>query len=69
MPAGDYAVTVWHDDNGNNQFDVDPATGHPLDGMAGIDVAALRGPPNFDQLKLTVPAAGLTAPIAMHYGR
>jgi uncharacterized protein (DUF2141 family) len=69
VPPGDYAVTVWHDDNGNQQFDVDPRTGRPLDGLAMAPVAGLRGPPTFDQLKVTIPAAGLAVPLAMHYTR
>jgi uncharacterized protein (DUF2141 family) len=69
VPAGDYAVTVWHDDNGNRQFDVDPATGRPLDGLAGMPTVGLRGPPTFDQVKMTIPAAGMTVPLAMQYSR
>ncbi|MEA3044501.1 MAG: hypothetical protein QOH47_2339 [Sphingomonadales bacterium] len=69
VPPGDYAVTVWHDDNGNQQFDIDPRTGRPLDGLAMAPVAGLRGPPTFDQLKVTIPAAGLAVPLAMHYSR
>ncbi|MEA3028800.1 MAG: hypothetical protein QOG13_125 [Sphingomonadales bacterium] len=69
VPPGDYAVTVWHDDNGNQQFDIDPRTGRPLDGLAMTPVAGLRGPPTFDQLKVTIPAAGLAVPLAMHYSR
>ena len=69
VPPGDYAVSVWHDDNGNQQFDVDPGTGRPLDGLAMTPVAGLRGPPTFDQVKLTIPAAGLAVPLAMQYSR
>ena len=69
VPPGDYAVSVWHDDNGNQQFDVDSATGRPLDGIASVNLDALRGPPTFDQVKVSVPAAGLTVPLAVRYGR
>ena len=68
VPAGDYAVTVWHDDNANRQFDIDRATGRPLDGLAPL-AAGLQGQPSFDQVKVTVPAAGLTLPLALQYGR
>lgn len=68
VPAGDYAVTVWHDDNANRQFDIDPATGRPLDGLAPLP-AGLRDQPSFDQVRVTVPAAGLTLPLALQYGR
>lgn len=69
IPAGDYAVTVWHDDNGNRQFDVDPRTGRPADGWATANGDGLRGRPTFDQVKLAIPASGLRVPIALHYGR
>lgn len=69
VPAGDYAVTVWHDDNGNDRFDVDNATGRPLDGVASANVENLHGPPTFDRIKVVVPADGLALPLALHYGR
>jgi uncharacterized protein (DUF2141 family) len=69
VAAGDYAVTVWHDDNANRQFDVDPQTGRPMDGIAGPNIETLRGPPTFDSVRFAVPAAGLALPLALHYGR
>lgn len=69
VPPGDYAVTVWHDDNSNRQFDVDPQTGRPMDGIAGPNIETLRGPPTFDQVSLAVPASGLALPLALRYGR
>lgn len=68
VPPGDYAITVWHDENGNNRFDVD-AQGRPTDGYAAVNADALHGRPTFDQVKLTIPAAGLSVPLALHYGR
>jgi uncharacterized protein (DUF2141 family) len=68
VAAGDYAVTVWHDDNGNQQFDVD-ARGAPADGWATGNGAELRNRPTFDQIRLAVPAEGLRIPLALHYGR
>lgn len=69
VAPGDYAITVWHDDNGNNQYDVDPHTGAPLDGWAAGGADALRARPTFDQLRVTVPTAGLHVPLALRYGR
>jgi uncharacterized protein (DUF2141 family) len=69
IPAGDYAVTIWHDDNGNGQFDVDPRTGAPADGWATANAEGLRTRPTFDQVRLPVPASGLRVPLAVHYGR
>lgn|GEM_PF-3749518 len=68
VAAGDYAVTIWHDDNGNNRFDVGPR-GMPKDGWAVANGEALRGQPAFDQVRLAVPAEGLRVPLALHYGR
>jgi uncharacterized protein (DUF2141 family) len=68
VAPGDYAVTVWHDDNGNQRFDVD-AHGIPADGWATANADSLRGQPAFDQARLTVPAGGLNIPLALHYGR
>lgn len=68
VPPGEYAVSVWHDDNGNHQFDIDRGSGRPLDGLAPLP-ANLYGPPSFDQVKVTIPAAGLTVPLAMQYAR
>src|SRR6185295_955191 len=48
VAPGDYAVTVWHDDNGNQRFDVD-ARGAPADGWATVNAEGLRGQPSFDQ--------------------
>ena len=69
VAPGDYAVTVWHDDNGNHQFDVNPSTGAPADGWATANAEGLRGRPTFEQVRLTIPAAGLRVPLALHYGR
>ncbi|HYI48974.1 MAG TPA: DUF2141 domain-containing protein [Allosphingosinicella sp.] len=69
VPAGDYAVTVWHDDNGNGRFDVDPRTGAPADGWASANAETLRDQPTFDQIRLTVPASGSRIPLALRYGR
>jgi uncharacterized protein (DUF2141 family) len=51
VPAGEYAVSVWHDDNGNGKFD--KSESHmPLDGWAMTNGAALRGDgPAVDDLR------------------
>ncbi|MDB5694134.1 MAG: hypothetical protein JWO81_3197 [Alphaproteobacteria bacterium] len=69
VPPGEYAATVWHDDNNNGRFDVDPTNGMPLDGVAMPNLATLRAAPTFDQVKLTVPAEGMKLPMALHYSR
>jgi len=65
IAPGDYAVTVWHDSNGNSQFEMG-AQGQPADGWAMAN--RLRGAPTFEQVRLTVPATGLRVPLAVAYG-
>lgn len=69
VAPGDYAVTIWHDDNSNEKFDMDPATGRPTDGWATVNAEALRGPPAFDLVKSTVGDTPLTLALPLHYGR
>lgn len=68
VPAGEYAVSVWHDDNGNGKFDKNESH-MPLDGWAMSNGAALRGEPKFDQVKTRVGGAPATVRVAMIYGR
>ncbi len=67
VPAGDYAVTIWHDTNDNNQFDMG-ARDRPADGWAMANGDRLRGQPTFDVVKLTIPAGALRLPLAVSYG-
>lgn len=69
VAPGDYAVTVWHDDNDNHQFDMNPQGGAPLDGWAIANEGAAVGPPDFDRAKVTVGQASLRLPLTLHYGR
>ncbi len=50
---GDYAVSVWHDINGNKEFDTAPQ-GWPLDGWSMVNAASMAGPPTFDAVKFSV---------------
>ena len=66
VPPGDYAVTVWHDDDGNGQFDYG-AGGMPADGWALS--GEVMGPPRFEDAKVTVDAGGAEVAVSMTYGR
>jgi uncharacterized protein (DUF2141 family) len=68
IPAGDYAISVWHDDNGNGRFDKDESF-MPLDGWAMTNSAALRGEPTFDQVRTPVGSAPASVRLTMTYGR
>jgi len=62
VPPGDYAVTIWHDTNGNRQFDMG------TDGWAMTNGDRLRGQPTFEIVKLAIPADALRLPLAVSYG-
>ncbi|MEY2926607.1 MAG: hypothetical protein RL367_1084 [Pseudomonadota bacterium] len=68
VPDGDYSISVWHDVNGNHQFDK-AANGRPLDGWSMINAAALRAAPQWDLVKFAVPAAGKTVALDMIYAQ
>ncbi len=67
VPPGDYAISVWHDQNGNNRFEIDPSTGSSPDGWAMPNGDAIRAQPAFDQVKLSIPATGLRVPLEVRY--
>jgi uncharacterized protein (DUF2141 family) len=70
VAPGDYAVSVWHDDNDNRRFDMDAQGGGPLDGWAIANGAeAGAGPPDFDRAKIAVAQAPIRLPMTVHYGR
>lgn len=62
VPPGDYAVTIWHDANGNNRFDMG------TDGWAMANGDRLRGQPTFEIVKLSISADALRLPLAVSYG-
>lgn len=68
VPAGEYAISIWHDDNGNGAFDKDERF-MPLDGWAMPNSAQLRGEPTFDQIKTVVGNAPASVRLGMAYGR
>jgi uncharacterized protein (DUF2141 family) len=68
LPAGEYAISVWHDDNGNGRFDKDENF-MPLDGWAMTNGSALRGEPSFDQVRILLGDAPANARLSMTYGR
>lgn len=68
LPAGDYAVSVFHDENGNESLDSN-AFGAPVEGY-GATKNALPGaaPPSFDDNKVRVEdGARVTANITLRY--
>jgi uncharacterized protein (DUF2141 family) len=52
LPAGDYAVAVYHDANSNGQIDKNEI-GVPTEGYGfSNNVAGKKGPPSFDDAKI-----------------
>lgn len=68
VPAGDYAISVWHDDNGNGRFDKNDS--HvPLDGWAMTNGDQLRGEPSFDQVRMQIGETPARVRLSMTYDR
>ncbi len=68
VPAGAYAVSVWHDDNDNGVFDMSDY-GMPLDGWAMSNGRSLMGPPTFDAIGVAVTSDGATVSETVLYSR
>ncbi|MEO1476726.1 MAG: DUF2141 domain-containing protein [Pseudomonadota bacterium] len=66
LPFGDYAISVWHDQNDNNEFDFDE-NGLPADGWTASNAANLRGAPTFQDVKFTVGTGGVELTERMIY--
>lgn len=66
VPAGDYAVSLWHDLDKDGAF-TRAADYHPLDGWGSSGTMPTTRPPVFDDVKVTVPEGGLSLRINMVY--
>lgn len=65
LPAGGYGIAVFHDANGNGKMDSN-FMGIPVEDHAFSNNArGTMGPPSFDQVKFSLPAAGATATISL----
>lgn len=61
LPAGDYAVTAIHDQNGNHRFDTNFfGIAKEAFGCTNNVRGGLSGPPKFEPAKIIVPKNGLT---------
>lgn len=68
LAPGDYAVLLYHDENGNGRLDTG-RLGLPTEGYAfSRDARARLGPPGFDKMRVTVTAGSeVTTPARMRY--
>lgn len=68
MPPGEYAVSMWHDIDGDGHFSKEAAKNvMPLDGWGMVNAETLRAEPQFDQVKLQVPTKPLRRRIPGQY--
>lgn len=70
VAPGTYAVSVWHDVNGNGKWDGEETVGKdgPLDGWAMVNADKLRAEPKFEQVSFAVGAEPQTLKLGMRYG-
>lgn len=65
--TGVYAIALYHDENGNRNFDR-TGLGLPAEGYGfSNNPSTLAGLPSFNSVRLNVPKTGLTARIRMKY--
>lgn len=66
VPQGDFAVAMFHDENGNDRFD--RVLGIPSEGFGFSRDAPIKlGPPRFDAARLTVGSTDQAITVRMRY--
>ncbi|URW76638.1 DUF2141 domain-containing protein [Sphingomonas donggukensis] len=65
IPAGDYAVSAFHDADGNGTLTM--KDGRMAEGTALSNAEKLRGAPTFDVTRIAIPATGAAVRLAMSY--
>lgn len=70
VPPGTYAVSVWHDVNGDKRWSGEESVGKdgPLDGWAMVNGDKLRAEPKFEEVSFAVADAPQTLKLGMRYG-
>jgi len=67
LPAGDYAVSVIHDENENGELDSNKM-GIPKEGFAfGNNAMGSFGPPSFDKAKITLNGKNIVQTVSLKY--
>lgn len=67
LPAGDYAVSVIHDENENGELDSNKM-GIPKEGFAfGNNAMGSFGPPSFDKAKITLNGKNIVQTVNLKY--
>jgi uncharacterized protein (DUF2141 family) len=67
LPAGEYAVSIIHDENKNGELDAN-VFGMPKEGFAfGNNAMGTFGPPSFDKAKVKVDGVDVVQVISLKY--
>jgi uncharacterized protein (DUF2141 family) len=67
LAAGDYAISIIHDENGNGELDKN-YMGIPREGFAfGNNSMGTLGPPSFEKAKVTVGTKKVVQDVSMKY--
>ena len=67
LPAGRYAVAVFHDENANNEFDTN-FIGLPVEGYGfSNDAAVFLGPPDYEDAVVEITPEGETLVVKLNY--
>ncbi|WP_296819279.1 DUF2141 domain-containing protein [Brevundimonas sp.] len=66
VPAGAYALSAFHDENGDQRMQASPI-GVPTEGWAMSNADALRGPPTFDVVSIQIGEDGAALSETMRY--
>ncbi|WP_434212664.1 DUF2141 domain-containing protein [[Pseudomonas] boreopolis] len=64
LPAGEYAVRVMHDENGNGKLDTN-MLGMPLEGYGFSNDPKVMRKPTFDEARFALPATGTSIAITL----
>ncbi|WP_353084670.1 DUF2141 domain-containing protein [Stenotrophomonas sp.] len=64
LPAGEYAVLVTHDENGNGQLDTN-VLGMPIEGYGFSNNPRVQRKPTFEEARVQVPADGSAINISL----
>ncbi|MGB7406467.1 MAG: DUF2141 domain-containing protein [Pacificimonas sp.] len=67
VAPGTYSISVWHDDDGNGEFDMGERG--PLDGWAMLNGETMRAAPTFEATSLVIGESDQSAAVTMIYGR
>ncbi len=66
IPAGEYAVSIWHDTDNDERFSMDD-NWVPTDGWGMSGTASADKQPRFDEVKIAIASSGTSVRIPMVY--